>query len=267
MTRLTRTLLAVSLAVASIGGCSTGKQAPSASGAGMITVYAGQALRLAFGQMGEQFSVLNIARSVDFNFGFSPYLLSQLTRGAYADVFAAGDAADMDAAARAGLLATAPVSFATNTLAILVAPGNPKKILALSDLNRPGLKVAVCATRLDDAGPYPVGGLPCGTALDTIEQSTGMRLDHATAVPRTEDVLQKVINGDVDAGVAFASDANSGGAGVSWVRFPEAAHAVVTYSIAVLKTSKNPELARRFVEFVTGEPGRAQLAVDGFGAP
>jgi len=50
------------------------------------------------------------------------------------------------------------------------------------------------------------------------------------------------------------------------VAFPEAADAVNTYPIAVLKDSANPALARRFVDFVAGEPGQEILRDAGFGA-
>jgi molybdate transport system substrate-binding protein len=265
-TRSTRTLLSAVLVAASLGGCGTSQWAPSASGGGTITVFAGQALRSVFGRIGEQFHTENSTSYVALNYGFSPYLVTELTRGAHADVFASGNASDMDQVAHAGLLAADPVRYATNKLAILVASGNPKKVVSFTDLNRPDLKVAVCAKEAREPGTEPVAGLPCGSALDSIEQATGVRLPHATEVPRTEDVLQKVINGDVDAGVAFASDAALGAASVTTVPFPEAAATIITYSIAVLKGSKNPELARRFVGFVAGQVGQSILSADGFAA-
>ena len=49
--------------------------------------------------------------------------------------------------------------------------------------------------------------------------------------------------------------------------FPEASGAVNTYPIAVLKGSKNPELARKFVDLVTGESGQKVLSAAGFAKP
>jgi molybdate transport system substrate-binding protein len=54
---------------------------------------------------------------------------------------------------------------------------------------------------------------------------------------------------------------------VSTVAFPESAGAVNTYPIAVLKQAHDPELARRFVDLVTGEAGRKILSAAGFGKP
>lgn len=266
-TRLTRALLAAQLVAASISGCGSPHRAPSASGEGVITVFTAQALQVAFTRIGDEFHTYNPFSSVQFTFGFSPYLVTQLTQGASGDVFAAGNTNDMDQVARAGLLAGAPVAFASNTLAIVVAPGNPKKVASFGDLNRPDLKVAVCATQVQEPGAGSAAGLPCGVALDKVEQASGVRLAHATEVNRSEDVLQKVIDRDVDAGVVYASDATAGGASLTRVPFPEAAGVVVTYPIAVLKGSKNPELARKFIDMVTSQPGQAILDDCGFAAP
>ena len=59
----------------------------------------------------------------------------------------------MDRVAQAGLLAGDPVKFASNTLTIAVAPGNPKTITSLNDLTQPGLAVVACAPQV-----------PCGAA-------------------------------------------------------------------------------------------------------
>jgi len=51
------------------------------------------------------------------------------------------------------------------------------------------------------------------------------------------------------------------------VSFPEAAGAVNTYPIAVLKRSANSELAHKFVDLITGEAGQKILAQAGFAKP
>ena len=51
------------------------------------------------------------------------------------------------------------------------------------------------------------------------------------------------------------------------VRVFEAAGAVNTYPIAVLKQSQKPELARKFVDLVTSEAGQKVLTAAGFAKP
>jgi molybdate transport system substrate-binding protein len=162
----------------------------------------------------------------------------------------------MNKAAQAGLLAGDPVDFATNTLTIVVAPGNPEKITALQDLTRPGLAVVVCAPQV-----------PCGAATQKVQQAAQVRLQPVSEESQVTDVLNKVETGQADAGLVYVTDVLAAGGRVTGVPFPESAGAVNTYPIAVLKQAKSADLARKFVELVTGETGRKILGADGFAKP
>ncbi len=219
-------------------------------------VFAAASLKKTFTDLGEQFKTENPGASVEFSFAGSSDLVTQLTQGAQADVFASADTKNMDKAAQAGLLAGDPVNFASNTLTIAVAPGNPKKIASFKDLTEQGLNVVVCAPQV-----------PCGAATKKVEQATGVTLSPVSEESSVSDVLNKVTTGQADAGLVYVTDAKGAGDQVAAVSFPEAADAVNTYPIAVLKESKNPELARKFVGLVTGESGQKVLDAAGFAKP
>jgi molybdate transport system substrate-binding protein len=193
---------------------------------------------------------------VEFSFAGSSDLVTQLTQGAPADVFASADTKNMDKAVQAGLLAGDPVNFASNTLTIAVAPGNPKKIASFKDLTQQGLNVVVCAPQV-----------PCGSAAQSVEKATGVTLNPVSEESSVTDVLNKVTTGEADAGLVYVTDVKGAGDKVAVVAFPEAAGAVNTYPIAVLKESKNPEFARNFVDLVTGESGQKVLSAAGFAKP
>jgi molybdate transport system substrate-binding protein len=245
-------------------GCGSSEQAPadspspstSAAAGGKIMVFAAASLKQTFTDIGEQFKTENPGASVEFSFAGSSDLVTQLTQGAQADVFASADTKNMDKAAQAGLLAGDPVNFASNTLTIAVAPGNPKKIASFKDLTQQGLNVVVCAPQV-----------PCGSATQKVEQATGVKLNPVSEESSVTDVLNKVETGQADAGLVYVTDAKGAGDKVAAVEFPEAAGAVNTYPIAVLKESKTPELARRFVDLVTGEAGQKVLNAEGFAKP
>lgn len=76
-----------------------------------------------------------------------------------------------------------------------------------------------------------------------------------------------VFAAEADAGLVYVTDARSAGDTVMAVPFPEAAGAVNTYPVAVLKRSANSSLARKFVDLVTGEQGQQILGQAGFGKP
>ncbi len=256
-------LAACVLSLALISGCGSTSQTSSPSGSsttaatsGHLIVFAAASLKKSFTDIGEQFKTDNPGSSVEFSFAGSSDLVTQLTNGAPADVFASADTKNIDKAAQAGLLAGNPVNFASNTLTIAVAPGNPKNITSFQDLTKPGLDVVVCAPQV-----------PCGSATQKVEQATGVQLAPISEEQSVTDVLNKVTAGQADAGLVYVTDAMGVGNKVTAVPFAESGGAVNTYPIAVLKQSKNPDLARKFVDMVTGPAGQKVLAAAGFAKP
>jgi len=222
----------------------------TATPAHTVAVFAAASLRKTFTDL----SGANTGAEIELTFAGSADLLTQLTQGARADVFASADTATMDKAAHAGLLAGPPTAFATNTLTIVVANGNPKAVNSFRDLT--GVSLVMCAVQV-----------PCGSALPGIQRDTGVRLTPVSEEPSVTDVLNKVTSGQADAGLVYVTDARSAGDRVSTVAFPEGATAVNTYQIAVLKDSHDAALARRYVDLVTGPAGQQALRAAGFGQP
>ncbi|MEQ0609865.1 molybdate ABC transporter substrate-binding protein [Mycobacterium tuberculosis] len=123
--------LVSAMLVAGLVACGSNSPASSPAGptqgARSIVVFAAASLQSAFTQIGEQFKAGNPGVNVNFAFAGSSELATQLTQGATADVFASADTAQMDSVAKAGLLAGHPTNFATNTMVIVAAAGNPKR--------------------------------------------------------------------------------------------------------------------------------------------
>jgi molybdate transport system substrate-binding protein len=254
------TLAAASLLV--LTGCSTPSNdasSPSATNGAenqKLVVFAAASLNEPFTEIGEQFKADNPGADVEFSFAGSSDLATQLINGAPADVFASADTNNMNKAGEAGLISGDPVNFATNTLTIVTAPGNPKKIASFRDLTQPDLSVVVCAPQV-----------PCGSATEKVEKAAGVQLDPVSEESQVTDVLGKVTTGQADAGLVYVTDAQGAGDQVTAVAFPESADAVNTYPISVLEQSQNSELAKRFVDVVTGEQGQKILTAAGFASP
>lgn len=238
-----------SLAAATLTGCGGSEHQVSS-----ITVFAAASLKPAFTEIAEQFQTDNPGVSVEFNFAGSSELATQLIEGADADVFASADTAQMDKVDQVGLLDGPRTDFASNTLVIVTAPDNPKKIGSFADLARPELNVVTCQT--------PV---PCGAATQKVEDATNVHLDPVSEEPNVTDVLNKVTSGQADAGVVYVTDALNAGDAVATVKFPEAADAVNVYPIGLLRQA--PEAAENFVFMVTGEFGEKVLDKYGFAKP
>ncbi|BDE14186.1 MULTISPECIES: molybdate ABC transporter substrate-binding protein [Mycobacterium] len=243
--------LVTSLLVGGVTAC----HSSSPSGRSIV-VFAAASLNKAFTQIGTRFKADNPGTDVKFNFAGSSDLATQLTQGATADVFASADTAQMDKVAKAGLLAADPVAFATNTLVIVTAPGNPKHVASFGDLAAPGLDVVVCQR--------PV---PCGAATARVEDATGTHLHPVSEELSVTDALNKVTSGQADAALVYLTDAQNAGAKVTTVKFPEAAGAVNVYPIATLKKAPQAALAQKFLALVTGDAGQQILREAGFVKP
>ncbi|MGU3435981.1 molybdate ABC transporter substrate-binding protein [Actinomycetes bacterium M1A6_2h] len=255
-------LFAALSVVALVAGCGSDSEDaanPSTSAGdvtGDLTVFAAASLKATFTELGNRFEAAHPGTSVNFGFAGSADLVTQLTAGAPADVFASADTANMTKAVDANLVSGTPSNFATNTLTIVTAPGNPKGIASFADLNKPDTAVVVCAPQV-----------PCGSATTKIEQATGTMLSPVSEESSVTDVLGKVTSGQADAGLVYVTDAAGAGDEVTAVPFPESDGAVNTYPIATLAGAANASAAQAFLELVTGADGRAVLAAAGFAAP
>lgn len=253
-------LAAVLLAVA---GCSSGAGSPTASPSptkgevtGTVTVFAAASLSKTFTELGKDFEKADPGTTVTFSFAGSSDLVSQLSAGAPADVFASADEPNMTKAVTAGVTAGDPVDFATNVLAIAVPPGNPAHITGWADLAKPGLKTVVCAPQV-----------PCGAATAKVEANTGVTLTPVSQESSVTDVLGKVSSGEADAGIVYVTDVKGAGTSVESVPFPEAKDVVNTYPIVAITHGGNADGGRAFIAYVTGPDGRKVLEAAGFGKP
>ncbi len=218
---------------------------------GAITVFAAASLTATFTKLGETFKAENPGSDVAFTFAGSSDLVSQITNGAAADVFASADTANMMKVA--DQVSGTAADFATNTLTIVVPPDNPAGITSFADLARPGVKLVICTAQV-----------PCGSAAKKVETKTGITLSPVSEESSVTDVLGKVTSGEADAGLVYVTDAAGAGDKVTAIGFAESGSAVNTYPIAVLKESANAPLAQKFVDLVTGPEGQAALKAAGF---
>nr|WP_217271227.1 molybdate ABC transporter substrate-binding protein [Frigoribacterium sp. VKM Ac-2836] len=257
------TTIAAALALTGCSGSvgdSTTRASPSASAdalEGSITVYAAASLTTTFTELAHEFDEAHPGTTVELTFAGSSDLVTQITEGAPADVFASADEKNMAKLTEAGLVeSSAPEDFATNVLTIAVPPSNPAGVADLADLARSDVKTVVCAPQV-----------PCGAATVTVEQAAGVTISPVSEESSVTDVLGKVTSGEADAGLVYVTDVEAAGDSVVGVDFAESDQAVNTYPIAPVADTSNPEVARAFVAFVTGEVGRGVLQDAGFGTP
>lgn len=249
-------LLGAATACGSDDADSTATDGGGAGESATLTVFAAASLKSTFEQLGEQFESEHDGVTVQFGFAGSSDLVAQIQGGAPADVFASADEKNMAKLTDDGLNGSEPEMFATNTLMIAVPPGNPAGIESLQDLTMDGLNLVVCAPQV-----------PCGSATQKVAESAGLTLDPVSEEQSVTDVLTKVTSGEADAGLVYVTDVESAGDKVEGIEFAESDAAVNQYPIAVVKDSKNADLAQQFIDLLTGEQGQKVLTDAGFGKP
>ena len=238
------------------GACTTSGTSVDVPLTGEVTIFAGSSLVDAFRAIGDELKKSNPSARFTFNFGSSSTLATQITNGAPADVFASADEANMQKIVDADLTDGAPTGFASNRLEIAVAAGNPKKIASVTDLARPDV-VLVLAAPTVPAGKYALEALSkAGVTAKPVSQEVDVRA-----------VLNKVSLGEADAGIVYVTDVNSAAGRVTGVVVPEQHQVVARYPVAVVKDSKNAQLAHRFIEYLVSPAGQNVLAEFGFSKP
>ena len=221
-----------------------------------VTVLAAASLTEVFTTLGRDFETGRPGTTVVLSFAGSSSLAAQINAGAPADVFAAASMATMKPVVDAGSTAAEPVVFARNQLVIAVPRGNPRGVTGLTDLARPGVKVALCAP--------PV---PCGAAARTALAAAGVALTPVTLEQDVKATLAKLRLGEVDAALVYRTDAAAASDQVAAVEFPESAAAVNEYPIVALAGAPNPGGAAAFVAYVRSPAGVAALSAAGFQPP
>ncbi|MFP5488031.1 MAG: molybdate ABC transporter substrate-binding protein [Acidimicrobiia bacterium] len=230
-------------------GCS-GDDASTPEGS---TGVSGEIVVFAAASLTEAFTVEHPSASVTFNFAASSELVAQIVEGVPADVFASADPANMDRLAEAGAAADEPVVVATNRSQIIVAPGNPLGITGVADLTDDELVLVTCAPQV-----------PCGSYAAQIFENAGVAPTSDSYEESVKAVVTKVVLGEADAGIAYATDVIAAGDDADGVEIPAAVNVVAEYPIAPTTESTNPIGGQAFVEFVLGAAGQVILAEHGF---
>jgi molybdate transport system substrate-binding protein len=220
---------------------------------GSLNVFAASSLTEAFNSVKSSLSSSNPNLDLTLNYGGSQMLVTQITQGQPADVFASADQKNMQKLIDRGLVET-PQVFAHNLLEIAVAPGNPKHITGLADLEKPGVTL-VLGDKSVPVGKYArqaftKAGLP-------EPQPASNELD-------VKSVMEKVTSGEADAAVVYQTDVKAAGDKVMGIEIPANQNVLATYPIAALKGSKNLAAAEAFVKEIVSGSGQQALTDAGF---
>lgn len=229
-----------------VAGCS--KKGLEQGAPATILVFAAASLTEAMTDAARAYESTHPGVRVRLNFAGSQTLAAQIAEGAPADVFLSADRRWMDQALEGGLVEQ-PVLLLRNSLVVVTSSLAAPPITSPDLLARPGLRLVLAAPSVP-AGRYAREALDKLGILEAAERNlVSQELD-------VKSVLAKVVLGEADAGLVYATDIRPAIADrVRVVALPASAQVQAEYFCAPVKRAPNPEGAAGIVEFLQSTQG------------
>jgi molybdate transport system substrate-binding protein len=194
-----------------------------------------------------------------FNFAGSNVLARQITEGAPADIFLSADEREMDAVAKAGLLANeSRRDLLSNTLVVIVPADSNLPIHASADLAKDYVK------RIAVGDPETV---PAGVYAKSYLVSHGLWQSIQNKITPTENVraaLAAVASGDVEVGIVYKTDALISKRVKIAYEIPAQEAPQILYPIAVVKKTSTSQEVQKFLDYLESPAAGAVFAHYGF---
>jgi molybdate transport system substrate-binding protein len=254
MSRTSRYALAALLLVVRVGFAAAPPQSKTE-----LTVSAAISLKDALDNVKQLYATANPTVSVATNYGASGTLEVQIEQGAPVDVFLSAAPKQMDELAAKGLLLDGTRKDLLRGEVVLIVPKDSSAgISSFQDLARVDVKkIALGEPTTVPAGQYAKEVLTNLGIYDAVKSKSILAKD-------VRQVLTYVETGNVDAGLVYATDAQSSSKVKVVATAPEKSHSPVIYPVATIKSSKNSAAARAFTAFLSGPQARAVFQKYGF---
>lgn len=267
--------LTAALAVGILGGCGSDTQEQKAESKDKVhlTVFAAASMTETMNQIAEKYQKDHPNVEITFNYDSSGTLKKQIQNGAECDLFISAAQKQMnqldaskDEKANPEKLdmvdTNTRVDLLENKVVLVTPEGNPKGIANFNDM---AVKLKDGTIRLAMGNSdVPVGQYTQKilTFYD-IDENAIARAGHITYGSNVKEVTTQVKEGSADYGIIYATDAYS----AKLTPVDSATKAMcgqVVYPAAVLKTSKNQEAAKEFLQYLQGDEAMQIFTSVGF---
>lgn len=196
---------------------------------------------------------------VDVVFGGSGYVLSQMKLAKRGDLYFPGSSDYMEIAKRDGdVLPNTEKIIVYVVPAINVQKGNPHNIKGLKDLLKPGLRVAIANPEGVCVGSYAVEIFENELTKAEREQLKQNIRNYTGSCEQTATAISLKL---ADAVIGWRVFQYWDPERIETIPLPKEQITHIGYiPIAIAKFSKQPKLAQRFIDFLTGPEGQAIYA-------
>ncbi len=267
----TLTLLLTLAMIFTLAACGS-SAAPSKGEKEEIIVFAAASMTETLNQVKDVYEKENNV-TITYNFDSSGTLKTQIQEGADCDLFISAGQKQMNQLNlssdkeinKEGLDFVAGdtrLNLLENKVVLVVPEGNPKSIESFDDL----------AARLAEGSILMAMGnsdVPVGQYTQKILNFYGLdeealaKSGVITYGSNVKEVTTQVSEGSVDCGIVYCTDAFSAGLTVIDGASKDMCGQVI-YPAAVLKTAKNPDAAKAFLDYLTGSEAMAIFEAVGF---
>ena len=226
-----------------------------------ILVYSGAGLKSAMDELGYEFED-ETGVDVDIIYGGSGHIFGQLSTSKRGDIFIPGAEYYTKRGIEEGLLyENLTRKLTCHIPVILVREGNPKDITSLDDLARPGIKVALGGVKECAIGRLSKKLLEKQRLYEEIKANN---LEVTTAT--VNELLTYVAIGTVDAVIVWEDNVGTlvEQGKVEAIEIEPSKNIIKTIPVSVTRCTKNPELAKEFMDFACGEEGLEIWEENGF---
>ena len=266
---------AASTAAASAAASEAAETTASAAEHSEVIVFAAASMTETLNQIKETYEAENPGVTMTFNFDSSGTLKTQIQEGADCDLFISAGQKQMnqlDITASSdvnteGLDFVDPdtrINLLENKVTLAVPEGNPKGIESfdqLADLLKNGDVLMAMGNSDVPVGQYTQKILAY-YGLDETTLANEGRITYGTNV---KEVTTQISEASVDCGVIYETDAYSAGLTTVDSATPEMCGQVI-YPAAVLKTGKNPDGAKKFLDYLQTDEAMKVFESVGFSA-
>lgn len=252
----------IGLAIAAVmaftaAGCSAQESAETTEQADKteIVVFAAASMTDTMNEIAEMYKAVEPDVNIVYNFDSSGTLKTQIQEGADCDIFISAAQKQMNQLDVNGgeentegldfVDSETRFDFVSNGVVLITPVGNPAGVESFDDVATD--KVSLIALGNSD--------VPVGQYSEEIFNYMGIwdQLNSESKITfgsNVREVLAQVEEGAVDCGVVYSTDAATTDKVEIAATAPEGSHQDVTYPAAVLKTSKNPEAAKAFIDYL-----------------
>lgn len=255
-TKLCQAAAAALAAATLLTGCSvSGQQEKQVE----LTVLAAASLTDVCNELKTEYEKEHPGVTVNFSYGGSGALRTQIEEGALADLFISADVRQMEALDAEGLIdGTSIVQILENKVVLIAPKDSDAQITAFED----AAGDAVSMIALGEPGSVPVGQYAEEIFADLgVLEEVKKKANYGSDV-RT--VLSWVETGSVDCGVVYATDAYTSGQVKIVCEAPRGTCRQVIYPAGIVKTSKNADAAAKFLKYLCRKESMELFEAYGF---